>query len=106
MAHINTGGPYTCREDKDSVPQLARWGNEGLARFHVPREATCWPNGILTLHCVSLGACGEMRVLRISKDQNKSFFLLATVLRNQEEVLLKYSNVSLCPRQSLMENLN
>lgn len=58
-----------------SVPQLALWRNkasEGLARFHVPRE--CCPDGILTLHCVSFGgACGEMRVLRCSKGQNKSF---------------------------------
>lgn len=33
-----------------------------------------------------LGACGEMRVLRSSKGQSKSFSLLATVIWNQEEI--------------------
>lgn len=77
MVRINASSPYTRREDKGSVPQLAQWGNkasEGLARFHVPREAAHWPNGILTRHCISLGGMCEMRVLRISKDKTKSFF--------------------------------
>lgn len=38
-------------------PSVALWKNyasEGLATFHIPREAAHWPLGILTLHSISL----------------------------------------------------